>query len=71
MNGDYASLLLFGGLLVWAVLEVVMINKQEGKPRLSKPQPSLLREFAAIAITLLIYGVAAYLHGLLGYPVHG
>ena len=71
VNGDSASLLLFGGLLVWAVLEVVIINKQDGKPRLSKPQPSLPREFAAIAITLLIYGVAAYLHGLLGYPVHG
>lgn len=71
VNGDSASLLLFGGLLLWAVLEVVIINKQDGKPQLSKPQPSLLREFAAIAITLLIYGVAAYLHGLLGYPVHG
>ena len=71
VNGDSASMLLFGGLLIWAVLEVVIINKQDGKPQLSKPQPSLLREFAAIAITLLIYGVTAYLHGLLGYPVHG
>ena len=32
VNGDSASLLLFGGLLVWAVLEVVIINKQDGKP---------------------------------------
>ena len=71
VNGDSASLLLFGGLLVWAVLEVVIINKQDGKPQLGKPQPSLPREFVAIAITLLIYGVTAYLHGLLGYPVHG
>ena len=71
VNGDFASLLLFGGLLVWAVLEVVIINKQDGKPQLGKPQPSLPREFAAIAITLLIYGVTAYVHGWLGYPVHG
>jgi len=71
VNGDSASLLLFGGLLVWAVLEVVIINKQDGKPQLGKPQPSLPREFAAIAITLLIYGVTAYVHGWLGYPVHG
>ena len=71
VNGDSASLLLFGGLLVWAVLEVVTINKQDGKPPLKKPQPSLPREFAAIAITLLIYGVTAYAHGWLGYPVHG
>ena len=71
VNGDCASLLLFGGLLVWAVLEVVIINKQDGKPQLNKPRPSLPREFAAIAITLLIYGVTAYVHGWLGYPVHG
>ena len=71
VNGDFASLLLFGGLLVWAVLEVVIINKQDGKPQLGKPQPSLPRELAAIAITLLIYGVTAYVHGWLGYPVHG
>ena len=71
VNGDSASLILFGGLLVWAVLEVVIINKQDGKPQLGKPQPSLPRELAAIAITLLIYGVTAYVHGWLGYPVHG
>ncbi len=52
VNGDSASLILFGGLLVWAALEVVIINQQDGKPRLNKPQPSLLREVAAIAITL-------------------
>lgn len=71
VNGDSASLLLFGGLLIWAVLEVVIINKQDGKPQLSRPQPSLPREFAAIAITLLIYGLVAFIHGWLGYPVHG
>ena len=71
VNGDAASLILFGGLLVWAVLEVVMINSQDGKKLLTKPRPSMPREFAAIAITLLLYGVTAYVHGSLGYPVHG
>ena len=71
VNGDSASFILFGGLLLWAVLEVVIINQQDGKQPLTKPQPSLFREFAAIAITLLLYGVTAYVHGWLGYPVHG
>ena len=71
VNGDSASLILFGGLLVWAVLEVVIINKQDGKSPLNKPDPSLPREFAAIGATLALYGVAAYVHGWLGYPVHG
>ena len=71
VNGDSASLILFGGLLVWAVLEVVIINQQDGKPQLSKPTPSLIRELGAVAITLTLYGVVAYIHGMLGYPVHG
>ena len=71
VNGDSPSLILFGGLLVWAVLEVVIINKQDGKPPLNKPDTSLPRECAAIGATLALYGVAAYVHGWLGYPVHG
>jgi hypothetical protein len=62
---------LFGGLLAWAVIEVILINKNDGKLPLPKPQPALLREMAAIAITLTLYGVVAYVHGALGYPVHG
>lgn len=30
VNGDLASLMLFGGLLAWAVVEVVLINRQSG-----------------------------------------
>ena len=71
VNGDSPSLVLFGGLLAWAVAEVILINKNDGKLPLSKPQPALLREMAAIAITLTLYGVVAYVHGALGYPVHG
>ena len=71
VNGDSASLLLFGGLLVWAAVEVVIINKQDGKSPLNKPDSSLPRECAAIGATLALYGVAAYVHGWLGYPVHG
>ncbi len=71
VNGDSASLILFGGLLVWAVLEVVIINKQDGKPRLVKPSSTLPREMGAIVVTLTVYGLTAYLHGQLGYPVHG
>ena len=29
MNGDLASIVLFGGLLAWAVVEVIVINKSE------------------------------------------
>ena len=71
VNGDSPSVVLFGGLLAWAVIEFILINKNDGKLPLPKPQPALLREMAAIAITLTLYGVVAYVHGALGYPVHG
>ena len=71
VNGDLASAVLFGGVLFWAVAEVVVIDRQEGKPALVKPSQSLGREGLAIAITLGLYGAVAYVHGLLGYPVHG
>ena len=45
--------------------------REDFRPQLNKPQPSLLREIAAIAITLLVYGVTADLYAPLGYPVHG
>ncbi len=71
VNGDAPSLLLFGGLLLWAIVSVGLINHQDGKPALPKPVHSLFREIMAIAIALALYGVVAYLHGMLGYPVHG
>ena len=71
VNGDLASATLFAGLLLWAVAEVVIINRQDGKPPLIKPPHSLAREVFSIAVTLGLYGAVATVHGMLGYPVHG
>ena len=71
INGDLASSVLFDGVLLWAVVEVMVNNHQEGKPALMKTSQSLFREGLAIAVTLCLYGVAAFVHGLLGYPVQG
>lgn len=32
VNGDLASILLFGGLLVWGVVAMIATNKRDGKP---------------------------------------
>ena len=71
VNGDLASSVLFGGVLLWAVVEVMVNNHQEGKPALMKTSQSLGREGLAIAVTLGLYGAAAFVHGLLGYPMRG
>ncbi|MDG2460597.1 MAG: NnrU family protein [Luminiphilus sp.] len=71
VNGDVPSLVLFGGMLIWAILEVILINRQEGRPALAKPDYSLSREMVAVTIALSLYGAVGYLHGTLGYPVYG
>jgi uncharacterized membrane protein len=71
VNGDLASAVLFGSLLLWALAEVVVINGQDGTPPLVKPPQSLARELFSVAATLGLYGAVASVHAMLGYPVHG
>lgn len=69
-NGDLISMLLFGGILAWAVIEVILINRAE--PGGSPAKPAVMRkEFTFAAATLVVFGLAAWVHGLLGYPVFG
>lgn len=70
VNGDVPSFILFGGLLAWAVVEVILINKQDGKPPLSV-QTTPLREVVAGVVTILLFGAMAFAHIHWGYPVFG
>lgn len=70
VNGDLASLILFGGLLAWAVIEMILINRAE--PDWTPPKPAVIRkEFTLAGATLLVFGAAAWVHGYLGYYVFG
>ncbi len=60
-NGDQKSLVLFGGLGIWAVLEMVFINRRESVWVKSK-SPSLGIEFLGLAITAVVFLVLIYLH---------
>ena len=71
VNGDLASLILFGGLLIWAVLTVMLINRQEKSPVQGQGSIAWLREAGALSAAIVIYGLVGYAHGWLGYPVHG
>ena len=71
VNGDLASLILFGGLLIWAVLTVMLINRQEKSPVQEQGPVAWLREAGALSAAIVIYGLVGYAHGWLGYPVHG
>ena len=69
VNGDVPSLILFGGLTVWALAEMAVINRAEApwhKPPI-KPAKS---EAMALVGTVIVYAVLVGLHGLLGpWPV--
>jgi len=71
VNGDLPSLTLFGGLLTWAVVSVILINRQDGKDALAATNISWVKEALASAVTVCLYGVGSHVHTYLGYRVHG
>lgn len=70
VNGDVPSFVLFGGLGVWAIVEMVVINRAE--PDWTPPAKGSIGKdamFAAISVLLLL--VIGMIHTWLGYPTFG
>ena len=64
VNGDLASIILFGGMLVWAVGSVIMINRAETWER---PAPGDKgRDVIFIVITVVTFAVMVGIHMALG-----
>lgn len=70
VNGDVPSFVLFGGLLAWAVIEMIVINRAEPDWTPPPPAPAMKEAMAALA-ALAVYGVIAWAHYRLGYPAFG
>jgi len=65
VNGDVASVVLFGGIGLWAVASMVLINAQEEWVR---PAPGSLRgDLINLVVALVIYALIAGVHTWLGY----
>lgn len=68
VNGDLASILLFGGMLGWAVAEVVLINKAEPvwtKPTVIRKNGDLIN----LAVSFVVFAIVGGIHVMLGlYP---
>lgn len=71
VNGDLPSFVLFGGLLVWALVQMVAINRAE--PRWTPPTKPLAakREVMAVVGGIVVMGVVGLIHALLGYNPFG
>lgn len=60
-NGTTRALVLFGGLGIWALLEMLLINARESD--YTKPEaPGLKTEVRGLVISAVIFAVAMFLH---------
>ena len=69
INGDSRSLVLFGCMGVWAVLEMIFINRREGEWIKPNP-PGWGREIRGLAISLVVFAAVVMAHPYItGVPI--
>ena len=61
-NGELRAVVLFGGLRGWAVLQMILLNRRDGKPPLPAAHSSVLRAWAAIPIGIVAWVVLLLVH---------
>jgi uncharacterized membrane protein len=70
VNGDLASVILFGGLLAWAVVEVILINRAEPRPA-PNPPASIGKEIGAVVGAVAVMVLVGWVHNWLGVWPYG
>ena len=65
VNGDVASVVLFGGMAIWAVAEILLINAQEGKWQRPEAGPAK-GDIKWLVISAVVFSVIAGLHIWIG-----
>ncbi|WP_417261889.1 NnrU family protein [Celeribacter sp.] len=66
VNSDAASLVLFGGMTLWALVEMTLINRAGPAPEPYKGG-SLAGDIRLVVISLVVFGAIAGVHIWLGY----
>ena len=67
-NGDNRSIVLFGGLGLWAVIEIIMISRRDGEWRKARAVP-FSKDFMTVVATAVIFAIVIYGHEwLFGVP---
>jgi len=60
-NGDSRSLVLFGGLTIWAALQIVFINRRDGQWKKADSVP-ILKDVITLAIAVVVFAGLLYFH---------
>lgn len=68
VNGDAPSLVLFGGLGIWALVEMAVISRAEG-PWQRPERGSWARDARVLAVALVLYAIIVMIHAWLGRTV--
>jgi uncharacterized membrane protein len=63
-NGESRSIVLFGGLALWALVAMFLLNRRDGAWEKPEPAP-LKKDIIAVVAGLVVYAVFAYFHGWL------
>ena len=66
VNGDLISVVLFASLAIWAVLEIIVINRATG-PWQRPDRGPFSKDIKLGVVALVLYAIIAFLHYLLGY----
>ncbi len=61
LNGDSRSLVLFGGLAIWAVIEIFAINRRDRDWEKPAPPPWSI-ELVTVLVTAVVIAVVVYIH---------
>lgn len=68
-NGDSRSIVLFGGLGLWSILEILFCNRRDGAWQKPAPVP-LGKDVMYVVAGVILFAAFAYLHrGLFGVSV--
>ena len=66
VNGDLASIILFGGMMTWAVVDVITINRME--PAWVRPARGPVRnDVVYVVLSLVLFGAIVWMHTWMGY----
>jgi uncharacterized membrane protein len=60
-NGDSRSVILFGSLAIWALLEIVLCNRRDG-PRKELPNASVKGDVIAVVVGVVAFAILGHLH---------